>query len=83
MTKVMAHCTVSMLDTWYNKVTEADDEHNWIEVNKEFQELTANIISHAAFGSSFVEGKDVFLAQKELQKMILATVYYAQILGFK
>lgn len=83
MTKEMAQCTASILDTWHNKVTEADEEHNWIEVNNEFQELTADIISHAAFGSSFVQGKEVFLAQKKLQKIILATIFNVQIPGFK
>ena len=55
-----------MLDSWQQMV-------GAIEVNKQFQELTADVISHAAFGSSFVQGKEVFLAQKELQILILAS----------
>jgi len=66
MIQQMAECSQSMLDSWQQMV-------GAIEVNKQFQELTADVISHAAFGSSFVQGKEVFLAQKELQILILAS----------
>lgn len=41
-------------------------------MSREFQELTANIISCTAFGSNYTQGKQVFEAQKELH--ILASV---------
>jgi len=48
MIQQMAECSQSMLDSWQQMV-------GAIEVNKQFQELTADVISHAAFGSSFVQ----------------------------
>ncbi|KAF0902007.1 hypothetical protein E2562_011833 [Oryza meyeriana var. granulata] len=38
-----------------------------VEVGQQFQELTADVISHTAFGSSYQQGKEVFVAQRELQ----------------
>jgi len=83
MTKQMAECTLSMLANWENKMVRADGQSNAIEVNSQFQELTADVISHAAFGSSFIEGKEVFLAQKELQKIVLATILNRPVPGYK
>ncbi|KAJ1274544.1 hypothetical protein BS78_05G069900 [Paspalum vaginatum] len=38
----------------------------WVEVGRCFRELTADVISRTAFGSSYRRGKEVFLAQREL-----------------
>ncbi|KAJ6853722.1 cytochrome P450 709B2-like [Iris pallida] len=83
MIKKMADCTVSMLDSWRGRTVQAEGELNAIEVNGQFQELTADIISHSAFGSSYREGKQVFLAQKELQMLILAVMLNREIPGYK
>ncbi|KAK1277951.1 Cytochrome P450 [Acorus gramineus] len=64
MTKRMGACTLSMLDSWREGCSE-------IEISQQFQELTADIICHTAFGSSYAEGKEVFKAQNEL--LMLAT----------
>lgn len=68
MTKQMAKLTQSVLDTWHQQIIQADGQQQQkpIEVSKQFQELTADVISHAAFSSSYKEGKAVFLAQKEV-----------------
>ncbi|XP_020275366.1 cytochrome P450 709B2-like [Asparagus officinalis] len=78
MVKKMAECTESMLDTWHDRMVRAES----IEVNQQFQELTADVISHAAFGSSYIEGKEVFLAQKELQFLVLASMLNRPIPGY-
>lgn len=87
MTMKMADCTLSMLDCWHPPVVQAersnDTENNVIEVNRQFQELTADVISHTAFGSSFAEGKEVFLAQKQLQMLTLATILKIEIPGLR
>lgn len=49
--------------------------HKEIEMDNQFQELTANVISHTAFGSSYAEGKEVFLAQRDLQLMVFAAAF--------
>lgn len=66
MIESMAACTVSMLDRWKDEAT-AEDQYKKIEVSGEFQKLTGDIISHTAFGSSYVQGKEAFRAQRELQ----------------
>ncbi|WJX19738.1 hypothetical protein P8452_09383 [Trifolium repens] len=63
----MAACTISMVDEWKRKATEAKDKSKTIEMSEEFQELTSNIIAHTAFGTSFAHGRDAFKAQTELQ----------------
>lgn len=65
MVKRMAACTSSMLEKWEEMVADSKE----INVHNGFRALTADIISHTAFGSSYIEGKEVFELQKELQEM--------------
>lgn len=69
MVKRMAACTSSMLENWQQMVAQADSDGKEIDVHNEFRALTADIISHTAFGSSYNEGKEVFGLQRELQEM--------------
>ncbi|KAK4559557.1 hypothetical protein RGQ29_008682 [Quercus rubra] len=73
MVKRMTACTISKLDEWKNQVVAAEDHCHSIEMNGEFKELTADIIAHTAFGSSYAQGREVFEAQVELQKYCAAT----------
>ncbi|XP_072979688.1 cytochrome P450 709B1-like [Typha angustifolia] len=82
MTKKMAECTQLMTERWHGQAF-SEDQQKEIEVGREFQELTADVISHTAFGSSFKEGKEVFLAQKELVMLALATLFSVHFPGFK
>jgi PHYB activation tagged suppressor 1 len=54
-----------------------------IELSSQFQELTGVVISHTAFGSSYKEGRQVFLAQRELQNLAFSTVFSVQIPAFR
>lgn len=71
----MAACSISMLDEWKRQAIEfeAMDKLKTIEISKEFQKLTADIIAHTAFGSSFVQGNEAFEAQRQLQKHCVAS----------
>ena len=69
MEKRMAACTSSMLKNWEEKVAQTDSHGKEIDVHQELRALTANIISHTAFSSSYNEGEEVFEMQRELQEM--------------
>jgi cytochrome P450 len=73
MIKRMTACTISMLNEWKNQIVATEDQCQTIEVNGEFKELTADIIAHTAFGSSFAQGREAFKAQLELQKYCAAS----------
>ncbi|XXG54330.1 hypothetical protein AAC387_Pa03g2240 [Persea americana] len=73
ITKRMAACTLSMLYGWQEKVTEAKGQCVEMEMGMEFKQLTADIISHTTFGTSFIEGKEVFEVQMELQERAIVS----------
>ena len=79
----MADCAKSMLEGWHDLAMKAADGREEIEVAKQFQELTADIISHTAFGSSYVDGKEVFYAQKQLQMLAAASILDVEIPGHR
>ncbi|XP_074586591.1 cytochrome P450 709B2-like [Curcuma longa] len=81
LTGKMANCVRVMLQGWEEQARRAADKQQEVEVSKQFQELTADVISHTAFGSSFAEGKEVFLAQKELQILASANILNIQFPG--
>lgn len=72
-----------MLQGWHDLALQAADGREEIEVAKQFQELTADIISHTAFGSSYVDGKEVFYAQKQLQMLAAASLLDIEIPGHR
>ncbi|GLJ51768.1 hypothetical protein SUGI_1100050 [Cryptomeria japonica] len=57
----------SMLEEWSKLITSGSPE---IDVQKEFRDLTSDVIARTAFGSSFAEGKHIFDLQGK--QMILA-----------
>lgn len=54
-----------------------------VDFSKHFQELTAEVISRAAFGSSYKEGKEFFHTQRQLLELAVATLLKLQLPGFK
>uniref|UniRef100_A0A453QZS7 Cytochrome P450 n=1 Tax=Aegilops tauschii subsp. strangulata TaxID=200361 RepID=A0A453QZS7_AEGTS len=44
---------------------------------------TADVISHTAFGSSYREGKEVFVAQRELQYIAVSTINNVRVPGLE
>ncbi|XP_003557875.1 cytochrome P450 709B2 [Brachypodium distachyon] len=83
MTGTMVSCAECLIKKWEDQATYSKSREIEVEFSKESQELTADVISCTAFGSSFMEGKEVFHAQKQLQAITVATMLNVQIPGFK
>ena len=83
MTATMADCALSMVTGWEAQLASQQKKHVTIELSDQFEELTADVISHTAFGSSYREGKRVFQALKELQFITFSTLFSVQIPGFR
>lgn len=66
---VMAKSVVEMLDSWSAKLSDSGKVE--IEVSECFQTLTEEVITRAAFGSSYEDGKAIFRLQT--QQMVLAS----------
>ncbi|KAG7575194.1 Cytochrome P450 superfamily [Arabidopsis suecica] len=76
MTTVMVDCTLKMLEEWRKEKSKEETEQPMIkkEMHREFQRLTADIIATSAFGSSYVEGIEVFRSQMELKKCCIPSL---------
>ena len=74
MTGAVAACAGEVIRAWEARAAAAGGEAT-VEVGQQFTELTADVISHTAFGSSYRQGKEVFLAQRELQVIASTSIY--------
>jgi PHYB activation tagged suppressor 1 len=83
MTRTMVSCAECLIKQLEDQTANSKSGEIEIEFSKQFQELTADVISRTAFGSSYKEGKEVFQAQKQLQAISVATLLNLQIPGFK
>ncbi|KAJ1258372.1 hypothetical protein BS78_10G070300 [Paspalum vaginatum] len=81
MTGAMAACAGEVVRAWEARVAAAASGEVTVEVGRQFAALTADVISHTAFGSSYRRGKEVFLAQRELQFIALAAVNNVRVPG--
>ncbi|KAI5059175.1 hypothetical protein GOP47_0025494 [Adiantum capillus-veneris] len=69
MTPAMVACISGQLDKWQSQLDALDSKE--IDVCEQFKVLAADIIAHAAFGSSYVEGKAVLKLQQEQQQLVI------------
>jgi cytochrome P450 len=67
MAPIMVSCVGEMLDRWEQGLLGGKAE---VDVSKEFQVLTADVIARTAFGSNYEEGKRVFELQHELLSLL-------------
>ncbi|XP_020150254.1 cytochrome P450 709B1-like [Aegilops tauschii subsp. strangulata] len=84
MTRTMAECAGDMVRPWEALAAASDGGVARVDdVGQQFVELTADVISHTAFGSSYREGKEVFMAQRELQYIAFSTMNNVRVPGLE
>ncbi|XP_031255334.1 cytochrome P450 CYP72A219-like isoform X2 [Pistacia vera] len=75
MLPAFSTCCEELIEKWDNLVTGLGGSCE-LDVSIEFQNFTGDVISRAAFGSSFEEGRLIFLLQKEQGKLFLQSLAY-------
>ena len=77
MVPTMVACTLEMMTKWDAELKTMEE----IDVHEAFRALTADIIAHCAFGSSYGEGKQVFRMQYEQQVLFQKDTHTVYIPG--
>lgn len=66
---MIAESTSAMLKTWEKKVENSDGKVEMI-VDEDFRSLSADIISRACYGRSYIEGEKIFSKLQSLQRIM-------------
>ncbi|BAD61160.1 cytochrome P450-like [Oryza sativa Japonica Group] len=81
MLPAFSTCCSEMIDRWDSKLAGSDGPFE-LDIWQEFQNLTGDVISRTAFGSSFMEGRRIFQLQEEQADRIIKTIQYIYIPGY-
>jgi len=82
MMPAFSTCCTELIDRWESKLSDASDGSYEVDVWPEFQNLTGDVISRTAFGSSFMEGRRIFQLQGEQAERLIKAFQYIYIPGF-
>ena len=82
MMPAFSTCCTELIDRWESKVSDASDGSYEVDIWPEFQNLTGDVISRTAFGSSFMEGRRIFQLQGEQAERVIKAFQYIYIPGF-
>ncbi|KAG8367167.1 hypothetical protein BUALT_Bualt16G0044400 [Buddleja alternifolia] len=81
MIPVFVNSSAVLIEKW--KKTIAPGGTLEVDIWPEFQELTGDMISRTAFGSSYEEGNEILKFQKELQNLVMETMQSLYIPGLR
>ena len=82
MVNSMVDSTTIVLRTWENSVDNEEGVAD-IRVDEDLRRVSADIISRACFGSSYSQGKDIFLKLRTLQKIMSKGFSYTGVPGWR
>ncbi|KAL6909679.1 hypothetical protein ACP4OV_001338 [Aristida adscensionis] len=80
MQPVFSTCCIEMITRWENSMSSEGSSD--IDVWPEFQNLTGDVISRTAFGSSYHEGRKIFELQQELAQRLIQSFPAILIRGY-
>lgn len=70
MIGLMEECTMSMISKWESLLTESKGGVLDLLIDQDLRSLSADIISRACFGSSYAQGKNIFLKLRAMQEVM-------------
>ncbi|CAL4975171.1 unnamed protein product [Urochloa decumbens] len=81
MLPAFSTCCTELIYRWESKLAGSNGSYE-LDIWPEFQNLTGDVISRTAFGSSFMEGRRIFQLQGEQAERLIKAVQYLYIPGF-
>ncbi|KAK1299342.1 Secologanin synthase [Acorus calamus] len=72
-----------VINKWKKLVDSSNEEHCELDVWPELLNLTGDVISRTAFGSSYEEGRRIFQLQRELAELIFQLLKFLPIPGYR
>nr|CAD1828906.1 unnamed protein product [Ananas comosus var. bracteatus] len=67
---LMVDCAYPLLKSWERKIECSGGSAAEIRIDEDLRTYSADVISKACFGSSYVQGKEIFLKLRALQKAV-------------
>nr|ACG27500.1 cytochrome P450 CYP72A28v3 [Zea mays] len=82
MLPAFAACCTDLVERWEGLVADGQQQPCEVDVWPEMQNLTGDVISRAAFGSSYLEGRRIFQLQGEQVQLVVQAMHKLHIPGY-